>query len=160
VTAVRSPIYAHHEPAVPREGVRYQFQDQGLQRFTLALVPHAGRWTDADLTRQASELNRRPTVLFESFHDGPLPGAASFVSIEPEHLVLGALKVAEDGDDLVLRIVETVGRAADARVTLPARDRELLFPIGPFEIRTFRVPRGRSSEPIEVDLLERPLEHP
>ena len=37
VTAVRSPIYAHHEPTIPRAGVRYQFMDQGIQRFTLAL---------------------------------------------------------------------------------------------------------------------------
>ena len=30
----------------PTEGVRYQFQDQGLQRFTLWLVPHRGDWRD------------------------------------------------------------------------------------------------------------------
>jgi alpha-mannosidase len=160
VTAVRSPIYAHHEPAVPREGVRYQFQDQGLQRFTVGLVPHAGRWADAGLTRQAIELNQRPTVLFESFHDGPMPTAASFASIEPAHVVLGALKLAEDGDDLVVRVAEAIGRTAEARIVFPVWDREIAFRIGPFEIRTFRVPRNASSPPIEVDLLERPLDAP
>ena len=80
VTAVRSPIYAHHEPTVPTEGVRYQFQDQGLQRFTLWLVPHRGDWRDGGLTRRALELNQRPTVLVESFHAGPL-GADSVIRL-------------------------------------------------------------------------------
>ena len=158
ITAVRSPIFAHHEPEVPLEGVRYQFQDQGIQRFSLALVPHTGRWSEADLTRRATALNRRPTVLFESFHDGPLPGVSSFLSVEPENVVLGALKVAEDGDDLVVRVAEAVGRPTEARLTFPAWDREMQFPIGPFEIRTFRVPREPSATPVETDLLERPLE--
>jgi len=158
VTAVRSPIYAHHEPAVPGEGVRYQFQDQGQQRFTLALVPHAGGWADAGLTRRAIELNRRPTVLFESFHEGVLPAERSFLSIEPDHVVLGALKVAEDGDDLVVRLVETTGRSGDVRVQFPAWNRELAFEIRPFEIRTFRLARDGATPAAEIDLLERPLD--
>ena len=157
VTAVRSPIFAHHEPFIPKAGVRYQFQDQGVQRFTMRLVPHRGAWSDAGLTRRALELNQQQTVLIESYHDGPLDRSASFGSVEPEGLVLGALKHAEDGDDLVVRVVETIGRAADARVSLTAWGRELAFPIGPFEIRTFRVPRDRSAEPYETDLLERPI---
>jgi alpha-mannosidase len=157
VTAVRSPIYAHHEPATPQDGVRYQFQDQGLQRFTLALLPHLGRWADAGLTRAAAELNQRPTALLESYHAGPLPTHGSFVSVEPEHLVVGALKAGEDGDDLVIRVVETAGRPAKAHVRFPAWDRELRFEIGPFEIRTFRLPRDGGAAPIEVDLLERPI---
>jgi alpha-mannosidase len=158
VTAVRSPIYAHHEPAVPREGVRYQFQDQGQQRYTLALVPHAGSWAEAGLTRRAIELNRRPTVLFESFHEGSLPAERAFVSIEPDHVVLGALKVAEDGDDLVVRLVETTGRSGDVRVRLPDWSRELAFEIRPYEIRTFRLARDRDAPAVETDLLERPLD--
>jgi alpha-mannosidase len=157
VTAVRSPIYAHHEPAVPKDGVRYSFQDQGLQRFSLVLVPHRGRWSDAGLTRRALELNERPTTLMESFHDGPLPLALSFGSIEPDHLVLGALKVAEDDDDLVARVVETAGRPATAVVRLPGRAEPFTFEIEPYEIRTFRAAAGGDEPPVETDLLERPL---
>jgi alpha-mannosidase len=158
ITAVRSPIFAHHEPAVPKPGIRYQFQDQGVQRFALALVPHAGAWADAGLTRRAHELNQRPSVLIESFHDGPLASVASFASLEPAHLVLGSLKLAEEGDDLVVRIVETAGRGAVARLDFPAWARELRFEIGPFEVRTFRIPRDGDAPAIEVDLLERELQ--
>ena len=157
VTAVRSPIFAHHEPAIPVEGVRYQFQDQGVQRFTLGLLPHRGSWQDSGATRRAIELNQRPTVLLESFHDGALAATGSFASIEPDHVVVGAMKLAEDGDDVVVRIAETVGRSAPVRLAFPAWDRTLTFDIGPFELRTFRVPRDRAAGPVETDLLERPL---
>ena len=101
--------------------------------------------------------NLGPSTLLESYHDGPLPLRASYASVEPEHLVLGAVKVAEDSDGLVVRVVETAGRAAEAHVSFPALGRELTFPIGPWEIRTFLVPRDEGAEPVEVDLLERPV---
>jgi alpha-mannosidase len=157
VTAVRSPIYAHHEPTTPKPGVRYQHQDIGQQRFSLRLVAHRGRCAEAGLTRRAAELNQRPAALIESFHDGPLPLAASYASVEPEHVVLGAVKLAEDGDDLVVRLVETAGRAGAAQVELPLLGRRVDVQIGPFEIRTFRLPRDPGAEVVEVDLLERPV---
>jgi alpha-mannosidase len=160
VTAVRSPIFAHHEPRIPTPGVRYQYQDQGQQRFALALLPHRGGWSDARATRRALELNQRPTVLLESQHDGPLPQRNSFASVEPENLVLGALKLAEDGEDLIVRAVETSGRAVAARIDLPGWGREIRFDAGPFDIRTFRVPRDEALPVVETDLLERPTAPP
>ena len=156
VTAVRSPIYAHHEPMTPVEGVRYQYQDQAVQRFSLALLPHLGTWADAGVSRAAIELNRRPTTLLEAPHPGRLPMTATFAEVRPEHVTLGALKVAEVGDSVVLRLVETAGRPARAVVELPVWDRRLEVDIGPFEIRTFLVPAG-GGDPVETDLLERPV---
>src|SRR5205085_9964715 len=97
----------------------------------------------------------RPTVLLESYHGGPLPQRSSFASVEPDNLVLGAVKLAEDGDDLIVRAVETSGRAAAARIDLPGWGREIHFDVGPFQIRTFRVPRDRALPVVETDLLER-----
>jgi alpha-mannosidase len=157
VTAVRSPIFAHHDPAIPEAGVRYTFQDQGLQRFALGLLPHRGRWSDAGLTRRALQLNQRATALIESGHEGPLPASASYGSVMPDNVVLGALKLAEDADDLVVRAVETAGRGSVARIDLPAWSRSIEFEIAPFEIRNFRVPRDAGRQVTETDLLERPL---
>ena len=156
VTAVRSPIYAHHEPAVPRPDIRYAYQDQGIQRFTLGLLPHRGGWADARATREALLINQRATVLFEAFHEGPLPQIGSYLAVEPDTVIAGALKLAEDGDDLVVRVVETAGQVAPARILLPAWDREVAFDMRSFEIRTFRIPRDPSGDVVETDLLERP----
>jgi alpha-mannosidase len=158
VTAVRSPIYAHHEPAIPASDIRYSYQDQGIQRFTLALLPHRGGWAGAGLTRRALELDLRPTVLLESVHPGSLPLVTSFASVEPESLILGSVKLAEDGDDLIVRAVETAGRTGPARISLPAWGRDIAYDSGPFEIRTFRVPRDPREPATEADLLERPVE--
>ena len=157
VTAVRSPIYAHHEPTSPKPGIRYQFQDQGVHRFTLSLLPHRGAWTQATPTRRAAELNQRPTVLLESGHAGRLPDTASYGAVEPDSLVLGAVKLAEDDEDLVVRVVETSGQPAHGVVDLPLWQRLFELEIGPFEIRTFRVSRDPDRPVVETDLLERPL---
>ncbi|HET7027971.1 MAG TPA: glycoside hydrolase family 38 C-terminal domain-containing protein [Candidatus Limnocylindrales bacterium] len=158
VTAVRSPIYAHHEPAVPAPGVRYSYQDLGIQRFRLALVPHPGPWSEAGLARHAAVLNIPPTPLLESVHAGSFPLVETFASVEPDNVILAALKLAEDGDDLIVRLVETSGRAASALASLPAWGRTLPVEIGAFQIRTFRVPHDAAAPIVEVDLVEHPIE--
>jgi len=158
VTAVRSPIYAHHDPAVASPGVRYQYQDVGFQRFTLALLPHLGPWETAGVPRRAVELNVHPTTLLESPHPGSLPSVASFASASSPDVILGALKLAEDGSgDAVIRLVDATGLGGPGFVELPAFERGFAAEVGPWQIRTWRVPRGAGA-PWEVDLLEEPLE--
>jgi alpha-mannosidase len=151
VTGVRSPIYAHHDPAVPKPGIRYQYQDIGFQRFTLAILPHAGAWEDAGVPRRAVELNVRPTTLTESPHRGDLPPAMSFAAVDSPDVVLGALKRAEDGEDLVLRLVESHGRGGRVRGRLG--DAEFEVEIGAWQVRSWRLPADGGG-PIEVNLLE------
>ncbi|MGA3168381.1 MAG: glycosyl hydrolase-related protein [Terriglobia bacterium] len=51
---------------------------------------------------------------------GKLPaGTASLGSVEPENLVINALKGAEDGQGLIVRVYEAGGKAADGTLTLP-----------------------------------------
>jgi alpha-mannosidase len=156
LTAVRSPIYAHHDPAEPMPGVRYRYQDIGFQRFTLALVPHAGPWESAGLARRAAELHLRPTTLPESPHPGDRPAVASFASLSAPEVVLGALKPAQDGSgDLIVRLVETTGAAVACRVDLAAWGTSFEVELRPWEVRTWRI--GRDGRAVETDLLEDPL---
>jgi hypothetical protein len=110
--------------------------------------------------RRAAELNQPPFGLIESAHAGSLPQRHSYASDGGGDVVVTSVKLAEDGDDLVVRIVETAGRPATARLALTAIQRELTFEIGPFEIRTFRFRTDASSDAVETDLLERPLGTP
>ena len=75
MTVLRSPIYAHHDPTVPEPDEPYSFIDQGIQRFSYALLPHAGGWAQAGTVRRAAELNCRPIALAETYHAGTLPAA-------------------------------------------------------------------------------------
>jgi alpha-mannosidase len=157
VTALRSPVYAWHEPKVLDEDGLYEYLDQGRQEFRHRLVPHAGDWRTAGTSRLAAQLNQPAYPLLESYHPGPLPQRRSFVSVtEGASVQLTVVKYAEDGTGaLVVRAVETAGQATRARIDLPLVGRTIEARFGPAEIKTFRVPLETGAEITETDLLER-----
>ena len=61
ITAVRSPVFAHHDPMALQPGVHYRHMDQGEQRFTI-LVQAARDLTRRDAWRLADALLRPPVV--------------------------------------------------------------------------------------------------
>ncbi|GAB1516521.1 alpha-mannosidase [Actinophytocola sp. KF-1] len=153
VTAARSPVYAWHEPKELDPDELYTFQDQGRQEFTLRLVPHGGDWRDASVVRLAAELNQPAFTLLESYHDGDLPTAGSFMSVSDGSVVPSVLKVAEDGPHaLVVRAYETAGRACEA--TIEVLGRPVTASFGPAEIKTFLVPRDEEAPVVETDMIE------
>lgn len=154
---LRSPIYAHHEPYLPSRAGTYRYQDQGLQDFRYTILPHEGDWRSGDLVRRAAELNQAPISILESFHDGSLPGSASFLAVDTDTVAVTVLKRAEDTDDLIVRGWETTGASVEARITLPHWGQSFGTRFGPGEIKTFRVPSDPAAPVVEVDLLERPL---
>ena len=170
LTVLRSPIYAHHVPAEPEPGRDYTFVDQGVQRFNYSLLPHHGSWEQAGTVRQAAELNQQAVALSASLAEddgrGGLPLAGSFLQVEPDNVLVTVLKQAEDGDDLVLRAVETHGRATPrATIRLAAwhgapggGPRTIEAAFGPSEIKTFRLPRDPARPAFEVNLLEDALQ--
>jgi alpha-mannosidase len=155
ISAVRSPVWAWHDPRELEEGGEFEYMDQGRQAFQVRLVPHAGDWREAGVVRIAAELNQPPFALLESAHAGPFAQRASFVSDGGGDVVAAVVKRAEDDDALVVRVYESAGRAGRARVALPLLDRTIEADVGANEIRTFRVPRDAAEPIVETDLLER-----
>ncbi len=93
--------------------------DEGTHTWTWSILPHKGDWRRAQTNRRAAELNSPLLAVTQPAHTGPLGNLHSFVSVEPENLVIGALKLAEDSDDLLLRIAESHGtRRARAKIHL------------------------------------------
>lgn len=154
LTVLRSPIYAHHDPFVPQPDEFYSFVDQGIQHFTYALLPHEGGWEAAGTVKHAAEINQRPIAIMEAYHEGPLPEKDSFFSVEPDNVILEALKRAEDGDGLILRYRETSKRTTRATIQLSRPAREIEASFAPCEIKTFRVPKDGNLPAIETNLLE------
>jgi alpha-mannosidase len=155
LTILRSPVYAHHEPFLPLPEGHYVWQDQGTQHFRYALLPHAGDWRAAGTPRAAAELNEHAVCLVETSHEGDLPARLGFVHVVPEDVVVTALKRAEDGDDLIVRLFETTGRARTATLRLPSIHRDVDVTLRGGELKTLLVPLDRGSAVREVDLLER-----
>jgi alpha-mannosidase len=133
--------------------------DMGEHRFSIALYPHAGDWRQAQTVRRGYEFNYPMLAVVEPAHRGQLPAEMSLFRVEPESIVLSAVKKAEDSDELVLRWYEIDGKRTTASITLPKEakaacetdllEREigpanlsrktLSLETGPYEIKTVRV---------------------
>jgi len=94
--------------------------DEGHHEFTYSLYPHGGNWRDAQTVRRGYELNYKLIAMQSQKHEGTLPGDHSFVRVEPDNVVLTAVKKSEGDDSLVLRFYEWAGREADVKLQLPA----------------------------------------
>jgi len=162
---LRAPAYAGHpvDEATPivRQDRYEPREDQGPHRFRFWLNAGAADRRLEEIAREAAVRNARPMAL-NAFPPGggdePRPG----LIVDGHAVCLGALKLAEDSDDLVVRLFEPTGRARSARIRLPALDLSFEVTLGPFEIRTLRIARPAGNEGqasrlsvIETDLLER-----
>jgi alpha-mannosidase len=144
-------------PSVLEPGGLYPFIDQGLQRFTYSLLPHAGSWEQAGTVQRAAELNQRPIALQAAAHpQGDLPLTQGFIDAAPANVLVTVLKQAEEGGDLILRAYETSGEATQAQIALPQWGRTLVSDFGANEIKTFRIPRDLNQPAAETNLLEWP----
>jgi alpha-mannosidase len=153
ISAVRSPVWAWHDPRELEPDGDFEYMDLGRQDFRVRLVPHAGDWREARVVRLAAELNQPAFALLEAAHAGQRPMRWGFAGDDGGDVVLTVLKAAEDGDGaIVVRAFESAGRAGRARLEVLGRSWEADF--GAHEIKTFRLERDRVSE---VDLLEWPL---
>jgi alpha-mannosidase len=93
--------------------------DEGHHEFTYSLYPHRGNWRDAQTVRRGYELNYKLTSVQPHKHEGTLPSEYSFVRVEPDNVVLTAIKKSEDDRSLVLRFYEWAGKEADVKIQLP-----------------------------------------
>ncbi|MFW6293714.1 MAG: glycoside hydrolase family 38 C-terminal domain-containing protein, partial [Spirochaetota bacterium] len=89
--------------------------DMGFHRFTYGYYPHAGGWETSDLLERAHELNSPPLVRATSAVGVP----ASEFDVVGGAVKIEAVKPAEDGEGVVLRLYET--RGTDREVVLRFR---------------------------------------
>jgi alpha-mannosidase len=84
--------------------------------FDYAILPHSGGWRDALSPAGAFQVPLR--ALTSERRSGGLPSALSFLAIEPETVVISAVKACEDGDGWLARAVNLEGRTIQARLQL------------------------------------------
>lgn len=131
--------------------------DQEEHFFTYALYPHAGNWRTAAVVEEAYKLNQPAYAVA-----GGVPGArASYASVNKSNIILETIKLAEDGNGVILRLYECDNALTKARLSLEkiasiARIEECNlieeklaevektgdgfdFTIKPYEIKSFRL---------------------
>lgn len=116
------------------------YPNLGLFHIRYALYPHSGDWKNG-VWSEGEDINV-PVMAAEppSFALGKpkakLPLEYSFINVAPSEIVLTGIKHSEEGQKLIIRVVEVEGKETEAKITLPENI--------------------KSAD--KLDLLERPLE--
>jgi alpha-mannosidase len=110
-------------PGISPAGISYSdqaTQDWGHHEFKYGLASHAGDWQKEETNWQGIRLNQ-PLIAFESAkHEGALGKNFSLLGVNNSHVRVMALKKAEHGDEVVVRLVEETGKAQkDVRISFP-----------------------------------------
>ncbi|MCU0771121.1 MAG: glycosyl hydrolase-related protein [Verrucomicrobia bacterium] len=99
-------------------------QSLGVHEFDYALLPHAGGWSEAGLYGETGRFNVPVIAVQTSPHAGSLPHRLAFLEVQPDGVVVTALKQAEDRDSFILRLFNPGGASVTAvlRLTVPIRE--------------------------------------
>ncbi len=134
-------------------------QDREHHSFTFSIYPHAGKPDSTDLINQAYNINFPLYAVYSAAHGGSLADEYSFISCDKKNIVIETVKIAEDSDDVIVRVYETWNSKTAAAFTLgeeiaalsecnmmEEKDVPLAFSgntfiaeFKPFEIKTFKV---------------------
>ncbi len=105
----------HAGPGLPTP----EAQCHGTYTFHYALVPHQGDWRQA--FTHAHAFNTPVRVVATPPHPGTLPKRASFVTVAPETMVISAVKKAEAGSGMIVRMWNAPAGDGEATIRLLQR---------------------------------------
>jgi alpha-mannosidase len=155
LTVLHSTAWSHHIPDTVHVNDGYRYMEQGIHEFTYKLIPHNGDWRDGNIARKSEEYLMKPVVFLTNNHTGALPEKNSFITLSGEGVSISAAKISEDGKAWVLRCAELNGKETTARIEISSLNKFVGFTMKPCEIRTFRIPIGKTPGGIkEVNALE------
>jgi alpha-mannosidase len=157
LSLLRAPAYSGHpiedRPIVPQDRFTPRI-DQGERMFRFWLNAGSAGERLMAIDREALAKNERPYALsFFPPGEGKLP--APGVHVEDPVVQVTAIKKAEQGDDLIIRLFEPTGQERRTRVVVPWIRLSSEIRLRPFEVKTLRLQAGQRRL-IEVDLLEEP----
>jgi alpha-mannosidase len=153
ISVARSAVYAHHNPRKLAMNAEHIWQDQGIQTFRMLLIPHRNSWKDNHIPRVAEQFITPPLVIYQGIHSGTMPKEGSFLSADPQNIVVSSVKLAEEGDDIIIRCVETEGKDVEASLDLKFAVKKWTGNFRAYEIKTLRI-NSDTKEIREVNLLE------
>lgn len=150
---LRSPIYAQGGPRERwmNDHDTYHYMDIGYHSYSLTLTPHGAPMAQHELFTLADRLEQGCQYLVGGLTDRRGTQALPDFRLGSSQLRLGAVKRAEEGDAMILRLHETDGQPCHTTLTLDGGSYPLSF--RPYEIKTLRLAHGQLTA---VNLLEDP----
>jgi alpha-mannosidase len=156
LTVLRNPLAADHGAGwAVRVGEDFPLADSGRHEASIRIHPHGGDWRAVRLPARADEHHRPPLVIADTYHDGVLPGRGAFLRVDPPDLaVVRAVKRAENGEGVVLRLVEPRGEAVSFVLDGGVLGRTVTAALAPYEVKTLLVPDDASAPARVVSVAE------
>lgn len=159
LTLLRSPIYSghanlKHELFVPYN--RYTERiDQGFREFKFWF--NAGKVKDRleAIDTEALFKNEKPFAI-SFFPAGTGKKPKPMVKISDKAVQVTAVKKAESGNYVIIRLFEPTGKKRNLTISMPVIAKKFKIAIMPFEILTLRVDL-RTKKISQVNLIERPV---
>ncbi|MBI2724095.1 MAG: hypothetical protein HYX50_03435 [Chloroflexi bacterium] len=122
-------------------------QLHGRSEFDYSIIPHAGTWHHAGAHVLAVQALRPMRARYNRHGIGHLPAEGQLVRVESPDFAVSAIKRAEDGDGVILRVYNISDAEADTVVNVvPLTGDVLLTNLN--EEMIAEVPRVRSGVPI------------
>jgi alpha-mannosidase len=91
-----------------------QFQDWGTHDFVYGIYGHAGDWRQGKSDWQSARLGQPLLVFRTSAHEGKLGRNFSLLHLDSDDVAVRAVKMAEDSDQIVVRLQELNGSGAES----------------------------------------------
>jgi len=98
----------------PRE---MRWQDWGRHEFKYAIAGHKGDWRDGDIHWEAQRFEQRPAAFRVPQYKNKKETSFSLVNIDNKQVNIQALKMAENGSGVVIRLQELQGRSCTAKLS-------------------------------------------
>jgi alpha-mannosidase len=162
-------------PGVHEDYREQRWQDWGRHVFTYGFATHAGAWNESAPWRALSQDQPLAAFLVPA-HGGPLGRSWSLLKVSTPQVAIQAVKRAEDGSCLVVRLQELAGKPASTRLQaawalsaqeadglerplgpLATKDGALDLAFTPYQMRTLRVALPATTLPAQE---ARPLDLP
>jgi alpha-mannosidase len=92
--------------------------------ISYSIYPHAGDWKNGGVWSEGDDFNipvyaaEPPSLALVKEH-ASRPEEASFISVDSKGVVLSGLKQAEEGKELIVRLVEVEGKETTVNIKLP-----------------------------------------
>jgi len=153
ISVARSAVFAHHNPKVLDMKAEHLWMDQGIQTFRMLLVPHKNTWKESNIARKAEEFIALPIAIYQGIHGGSMPKSGSFLSVDAPNVVVSAIKLSENDEDIIVRCIETSGLQTAATLDLLFAKSKWTGNFRPCEIKTLRINKSKGTIK-EVNLLE------
>lgn len=94
-----------------KDNQEQRWQDWGRHEFVYGLYGHAGDWRQGGSDWQALRLGQPLLAFTTAAHDGPLGRSFSLLKVNSSAVAVRAIKLAEDTDQVIVRLQELNGTA-------------------------------------------------